>query len=338
MSVQQEKFKAIADRIRRYLGNDDLIKPNDFADKVDEAVNNQALIAYNSGKSDGIEQQQPIIDGYLADFAEIKAVVNDNGGEYIEDDTPTSDYAEKTRDRLDFEFSMGRTDGYFDGYNQGLSEGIEQGKQSAYDEFWDSYQSNGNRTDYARAFEGAFWNDDRFKPKYPLNNAQNCNYMFRYTNIKDLSSLNIVYCTGAYALCREAANLELMGNIYLAGNTSISQGFHSCSKLTKIGVLRVGAGTNLELAFYNCTALKEVTFTGTIGTSLGIGNSPLNRASIESIISCLSDTATGKTLTLKKTAVNTAFGIDVDDEATYPEGSEYYNLRHSKDNWTFSYV
>lgn len=219
-------------------------------------------------------------------------------------------------------------------FDAGVTKGIEQGKQSAYDEFWDSYQSNGNRTDYARAFEGAFWNDERFKPKHSVGNAQNCNYMFRYSNIKDLSSLSIGWCTGAYALCREAANLELMGNIYLAGNTSISQGFHSCSKLTKIGVLRVGAGTNLEYAFYNCTALKEVTFTGTIGTSLGIGDSPLNRASIESIISCLSDTATGKTLTLKSGQVDKAFETS---EGAADGKAVFEALIADKTNWKFSY-
>lgn len=287
-----------------------------IAEKLTTVAENQQKVydaGVAQGKAEGIAQQQVIIDGYLADFAEIKETVNLTS-QFIDDDTPTSDYAEKVTERCTMDFRMA------------LNDGIEQGRKAACDEFWDSYQSNGNRTDYARAFEGAFWNDERFKPKHSVGNAQNCNYMFRYTNIKDLSSLNIGYCTGAYALCREAA-LELMGNIYLAGNTSISQGFYSCSKLTKIGVLRVGAGTNLELAFYNCTALKEVTFTGTIGTSLGIGDSPLNRASIDSIISCLSDTATGKTLTLKKTAKEAAFT----DE-------EWSAIVATKKNWTISLV
>ncbi len=42
MSVQQEKFKVIADKIREKTGTTELIKPNDFAEKIDEV--------YDSGK------------------------------------------------------------------------------------------------------------------------------------------------------------------------------------------------------------------------------------------------------------------------------------------------
>ena len=36
MSIMQEKFKAIADKIREKLDITELIKPNDFADKIDD--------------------------------------------------------------------------------------------------------------------------------------------------------------------------------------------------------------------------------------------------------------------------------------------------------------
>ena len=38
---------------------------------------------------------------------------------------------------------------YDSAYNQGFKKGIEQGKQAEYDEFWDAYQDNGNRTSYS---------------------------------------------------------------------------------------------------------------------------------------------------------------------------------------------
>ena len=48
MSVQQEKFKEIADNIRVKLGTDDLIKPSEFADKVNEVYNK----GYSESESD----------------------------------------------------------------------------------------------------------------------------------------------------------------------------------------------------------------------------------------------------------------------------------------------
>lgn len=44
MSIQQEKFKAIADKIRDKTGETDLIKPNDFVNKIDDV--------YDAGKKD----------------------------------------------------------------------------------------------------------------------------------------------------------------------------------------------------------------------------------------------------------------------------------------------
>jgi hypothetical protein len=49
MSVQQEKFKEIADKIREYTGTTDLIKPNNFAAKIDCIAEGR----YSLGKTDG---------------------------------------------------------------------------------------------------------------------------------------------------------------------------------------------------------------------------------------------------------------------------------------------
>lgn len=45
MSVQQQKFKEIADKIREKTGTTELIKPSDFADKIEEV--------YNAGQNAG---------------------------------------------------------------------------------------------------------------------------------------------------------------------------------------------------------------------------------------------------------------------------------------------
>ncbi len=60
MSTQQEKFKAIADKIRGHLGTDEPIAPDDFVTKVDEV--------YEAGKQAQYDEfwdtyQAPMLDG-----------------------------------------------------------------------------------------------------------------------------------------------------------------------------------------------------------------------------------------------------------------------------------
>ena len=83
--------------------------------------------------------------------------------------------------------------------------------------------------------------------------------------------------------------------------------------------------------------LTEVTFEGTIASSISFAWSPLNRASILSCFSVLSDTATGKTATFKQTAVDTAFETSqgAADGSTSPE---WLALVDTKSNWTISLV
>lgn len=293
MSVQQEKFKKIADTIRAHLGTNDLIKPNDFANSIDMVTTKVATdnlqAGYEAGYSDGEE--------------------------------------------------IGYTDGWYDGN----VEGEEQGRQAVYDEFWDRYQSNGTRKDYSNLFKGYVWDEYTFKPKYDLSptTANSMFYDSRITDLLNLSNgkkLNFNSCGGFYAMCRGCVRLTQIGDIYTCGAGNIGEIFHNCSSLVRTGTITVKASTAYSNSFYNCTSLTDIRIAGTIGQSFDIRYSPLNKESIESIITHLSTTASGKTLTLKKTAVNSAFGIDVDDATTYPEDSEYYILRHSKDNWNISYV
>ena len=128
---------------------------------------------------------------------------------------------------------------------------------------------------------------------------------------------------------------ELHWNLLL---TNLQNAFYNES-LVSIDGITVAASCSFTNAFRNCTALEHVIFYGIIGNPLDLSWSTLlDKESITSIINALSTTTSGLTVTLSKTAVNNAFGIDVDDEATFPEGSEYYELRNSKSNWTISYV
>ena len=58
---------------------------------------------------------------------------------------------------------------------------FDAGKKSEYDAFWDAYQQNGNRRNYAFAFSGQAWGCNAFKPKYPIRfNDYNVNTRYAY--------------------------------------------------------------------------------------------------------------------------------------------------------------
>lgn len=232
------------------------------------------------------------------------------------------------------------------------AEGIEQGKQAQYDEFWDIFQEKGKRNNYWGAFKRG-WTAETFKPKYDMTFVgDGAAQMFH----------NNYYSGGTTVDLREEA---LGVKLDFSQATTFNNTFGYNTWICAIGTIDGSSATNGSLYSFGLQgseqvhtiekvimpdnntqnmswmymySLKNVVFEGVIGVSFTIPNSPLTKASITNIVEHLSTTATGKTLTLKKTAVNEAFGIDVDDETTYPEGSEFYTLRHSKDNWTFSYA
>lgn len=144
-----------------------------------------------------------------------------------------------------------------------------------------------------------------------------------------------------YTFC-SCAQLEIIEDIGIgAGDPlwALVYTFSVCSKLHTIEKITVAETTTYSGTFNNCWKLANITFEGIIGQSgLDFGWSPLTKTSIENIINHLSTTASGKSITFNKDSINTAFGINVDDISTYPEGSEFYELRHSKDNWTFNYT
>lgn len=220
--------------------------------------------------------------------------------------------------------------------------GKEEGRKKQYDEFWDNFQDRGKRQDYSYAF-GLGWYNENFKPKYKMtpstltaafDNMKCTDYDFRKSGV----NIDYTVCSSFQSAFRDFKGLTAIVINYTGYASNFDQCFYGCTGLEYLKI-DVHAGLNFyNNAFYNCTALTDLTVTGIIGKTINLKWSPLNKASIKSVINALSKTTSGIALTLKKTAVNDAFGIDIDDETTYPVGSEYYELRHSKDNWTISYM
>ena len=217
----------------------------------------------------------------------------------------------------------------------------ETGKKDQYDEFWDVIQSNGNRTNYIGAF--CLWDKSIFKPKYDIL-PKDASHMFRNFKgeIDMVDYLDNLGITLDFSQCTTFTNFMLwsqitrMGVIDTRSATGIS--FYVAYLLKTIDLLILKDDGTQSVNFQDCSSLENINIEGVIGKAWNMQWCPLSKDSIISVINALSETASKLTVTFKKTAINNAFGINVDDETTYPEGSEYYVLRNTKSNWTFSYV
>lgn len=190
----------------------------------------------------------------------------------------------------------------------------EAGKAAEKNAFVNNYIDSKNG-DFTNAFYR--WDDGYYKPTKAIV-ASIVDSMYSYSTITDT-----------------------LVDITLTG-TSCGAAFYMANRLVKIKNLILNNDTEfVSTVFRNCGALIDLTISGNgkIITSITLQYSKqLNGKSIESVVNALSPTVTGQSITLSKQAVNNAFGINVDDASTFPEGSEYYNLRYSKANWTFNYV
>ena len=203
--------------------------------------------------------------------------------------------------------------------------GIDAGKQAEYDRFWDIFQQNGNRTNYTQAFCYGGWSDEIFKPKYPIRIAYG-------NNLFDSNTL--------------ITNIDADIDLTLSNRSQYFSLFRGCTKLKRIRKIKVNETatyTATNGTFYNCTKLEDITFEGTIGRNIDFQYSPLlSRVSIENIVSCLSNTETGRTLTLSLTAVNNAFETS-SGAADGSTSEEWINLITPKSNsynglWTITLV
>ena len=197
--------------------------------------------------------------------------------------------------------------GWFDGHQQGINEGIDAGKKSQYDEFWDNYQNEGNRTNYSFAFSQAGWKDITFKPKYEIK-PTSASGMFYYCNISDLRGiledqgvvLDLSKVTD-FANFFQASSIKYIGVVDITGaTTKIGSIFQNCYQLQEISEFIVKESNTFgNSAFGNCAALYLIKISGTLGSSIGFPTSSLlTHESLMSIINALKKLDTGITATL----------------------------------------
>lgn len=234
--------------------------------------------------------------------------------------------------------------GYSSGYADGNDDGIEEGKQAENDRFWDAFLTKLYSLSYL--FAGSGWTDETFQPPNgTVISSANCatkvaSHMFQGAYITDLKSI-----------CEER-NITLD----FSATTGFSQAFCDC-QITAVPTIDTRSASNVGNMFWNvqtlktveklilkndgsqsCTntfngvpALQNIVIEGKFGNSVDVKTATkLTKASIESFVSSLSDTTTGKTLTLSETAVESAFGSTT--------AAEWTALVATKSNWTISLV
>ena len=185
--------------------------------------------------------------------------------------------------------------------------------------FWDTYQDNGNRSDYKYAFYGSGWNDETFHPEHdiilPSDKASHEN-MFSYCG-----SLNLEEAMASKGLVFDTSNIKEFGPMFFdSGVTHLPE--IDAQKATKftdtflagnlesIKKLKLSPdGKQTFNAAFWCPKLKHVEIEGIIDTDFdSFQSGVLSKNSIYSIFSALSpDITTSKMFILIKNAVDEAF-------------------------------
>lgn len=181
------------------------------------------------------------------------------------------------------------------------------GKKSQYDEFWDSFQDNGNRTNYNSAFRGTNprvnggWNDTTFKPKYPMC-PTNSGSMFYYSNITNIENTAIDFSNSTnFSYMFQGSPVIYIGVMDVTSCTELDHTFFGGFYIKRIRKMIVNENNVFAYTFRSCSRLSEIEFEGVIGNDIAFGDSPLTLESARSIINALYDysgTSTTHTLTL----------------------------------------
>ena len=154
-------------------------------------------------------------------------------------------------------------------------EGVyDVGKKAEWNEFWDSHQQNGARTDYQYGFVG--WGQKQFKPKYdiaPTNGYYAFYNLFAGEEPTSLSQMlknaNVVLDTSNCAkfdYMFSGANVTEIPTIDATLVTSFSNVFRGSSVVTieKL-ILKDNASQPMNTTFTGCSSLKNIVIEGLIG-------------------------------------------------------------------------
>jgi hypothetical protein len=265
---------------------------------------------FTEGEDAGYEDGKT--DGYADGYAEGHEAGEDSG------------YATGKADGLTEGVATGKAEGIeigrSEGYENGKTDGIEIGKQAEYDAFWDGVTDGGKRTDYVSAFRQ--WGNEYIRPNIKITPTAVDSKNQTFNECKNLKKIEAQYFDfsqtpigtrenrGYYYTFSSCDKLEEIEDIGMQADFAYRNTFSYCYALHTIAKIRAKEDTTFVDAFRTDSKLRNIAFDGVIGQNINFQwSTKLSADSIRSIMEHLSGTASGKTLTLSKTAVeNAEFG------------------------------
>lgn len=125
-----------------------------------------------------------------------------------------------------------------------------------------------------------------------------------------------------------------------AAKTAVAA-FYACNMLeiidgTPLDLSSMTADSHLSQMFHMCYRLAEVRFKGTIKAGLTLNKAQqITKASIDSIVSCLSDDVSGKSISFNQKRVNSLYET-TPGAADGSSSEEWQAVIARKPNWTFT--
>ena len=234
-------------------------------------------------------------------------------------------------------YDTGYGDGYHKGYDFGSYEAAQMAMETAYNDFWDVYQQQGNREHYSYAFGGKGWTDKTFKPKYDIiigKTVGTC--LFAYSQICDLKGilkkqgvvLDTSQCTDIGSIFNTCTNLIRAPQVNASNSKHCGSMFYNCTQLEEIDLIIKDDGSQtFGNTFTYCNKLYDLKITGVIGQTVNLKWSKnLSKQSVINVINALSSSASGMSLTLSQ------------EVKWWFNNTDWNNLINKKKNWTISLV
>lgn len=205
-----------------------------------------------------------IIEFELQDTPQIAAEI-DFRGEVIRADD----------EALKKEYDSGYNDGYalgdHEGYEKGYGEGMSDGKDEELSTMWDNLQDYGNRKRYVYGFYGEGWNDNNFKPKYPIKPiiATQMFYDSKLVKSEYLKQIDFSESLSLTSLLT-GSTIEEMGVIdcrkVMSGYGGMNSIFSLATKLRTVELFipHTDASILFNNCFSSCTSLEDIRFGGEI--------------------------------------------------------------------------